>query len=215
MRAERSTSFLDRRHRFTFNWIYDVPWFSKDSNWFRKNLIGNWTVSGTYIAESPQFATVQSALDSNLNGDAAGDRVIVNPAGRDRTGSDIEPLLNSGGQVVGYLALNPNARYIVAGEGAYANGGRQTLPLRGINNWDLGVSKKFSITESKTVEFRAAFYNFFNHPQYLPGSANDVAAYDSNDTRNHLIPGNAVFNDPTQVYSSSPRNIHLGARFTF
>jgi len=43
----------------------------------------------------------------------------------------------------------------------------------------------------------------------------DVAAIDSRQTRNHLIPGIALFNDPTRLYSSSPRNIHLAARLTF
>jgi len=215
MRAERSTSFLDRRHRFTWNWVYEAQWLKNHSNWFMKNMIGNWVFGGTFTAESPQYATVQSGRDSNLNIDSAPDRVIVNPAGRDRTGSDVTPLTNSAGQVVAYLANDPTARYIRAGLGAYANGGRQTLPLRGINNWDLTVTKRFSITESKAVEFRAAFYNTFNHPQYVPGSVNTVAAIDSRQTRNHLIPGNALFNDPTRVYSSSPRQIHLAARLTF
>lgn len=215
MRAERATSFLDRRHRFSLTWVYESPWFRRNSSWFLKNVAGNWVFSGTYIAESPQYATVQSGLDSNLNGDAAGDRVIVNPAGTDRTGSDVAPLTNSAGAVVGYLALNPNARYIVAGEGVQPTGGRNTLPLRGINNFDLALTKKFSITESKALEFRASFFNAFNHAQYFPGDLDTVRAVDSRITRNNLIPGNTLFNDPTRVFSSHPRNIHLAARFTF
>ncbi len=215
MRSERSTSFLDRRHRFTFNYVYESQWLRNHNNWFVKNMIGNWIFGGTYTAESPQFATVQSGRDSNLNVDSAPDRVIVNPAGQDRTGSDVTELTNSAGQVVAFLANDPNARYIRAGFGAFATGGRQTLPLRGINNWDFTVTKRFSLTETKAVEFRAAFYNSFNHPQYVAGSVNNVAAYDSRQTRNHLIPGNALFNDPTRVYGSSPRQIHLVARVTF
>jgi len=215
MRAERSTSFLDRRHRFTFNWVYDAPWMKNRQDWLRRNLVGNWIFSGTYTAESPQYATVQSGLDSNMNVDSAPDRVIVNPGGVDRTGSDVQALTNSNGQVVGYLASNPNARYIKAGLGAFANGGRQTLPLRGINNFDLSVTKRFAVTEHKALEFRASFYNAFNHAQYIPGSLNTVASKDSRLTRNNLIPGNELFNDPTRVYSSNPRNIHLVARFVF
>ncbi len=215
MRSERSRSFLDRTHRFSFTWVYEAPWLKNSGNWFAKNMVGNWVISGTYIAESPQWATVQSGLDSNMNIDSAPDRVIVNPAGQDKTGSDVEPLRNSAGKTVGYLALNPNARYIKAGRGAYATGGRQTLPLRGINNWNLGLTKKFNITEKKAFEFRAHFYNTFNHPQYTPGSLSTVAARDSRATRNHLIPGNPLFNDPSRVFSSNPRNIQLVARFTF
>ncbi len=214
-RAERGRSFLDRTHRLTFSLIYDTPFFSKSDNWFAKNVVGNWTVSPIYTVESPQYATVQSGTDSNLNGDSAGDRVIVNPAGTDKTGSGVTPLANSAGDVVGYLATNPNARYIVAGQGALATGGRNTLPLRGINNWDLTVAKKFSLSETKRIEIRGAFFNVFNHAQYIPGSLNTVQAISSSDTRSHLIPGNPIFNDPTQVYASNSRTIQVIARFVF
>ena len=158
---------------------------------------------------------MQSGIDSNINGDSAGDRVIINPSGAADVGSGFTELTNSDDQVVAFLADNPNARYIRAGEGAYANGGRQTLPTRPIDNFDIGVTKDFSISESKDVQFGATFFNFFNHPQYIPGSLNSVRAVSSNSTRNNLIPGNAVFNKPDQVYDSNARTITLGLRFTF
>ena len=215
MRAERSSSFLDRRHRLTYTWIWDTPWFQKDSNWFKRNILGNLTFAGTYTAESPQYATVQSALDSNLNRDSAGDRVIVNPNGTRNTGSAATALNNSAGRTVAYLATNPNAQYIVAGAGAFATGGRQTLAMRGINNFDLSLIKRFSISESRKLEFRSAFFNSFNHPQYVPGSINTVQSVRSAATRNHLLPGNALFNDPTRVFRSNARSITLAARYTF
>ena len=215
MRAERGRSFLDRTHRFTIAWVYEVPWFRHSSGGLRKNLLGNWILSGMYTAESPQYATVQSGLDSNRNFDGATDRVVINPAGAARTGSDVAALANSRGELVGYLADNPNARYVKAGAGVHPNGGRNTLPLRGINNFDVGVSKRFVIGESKAVEFRAAFYNALNHPQYTPGSLSSVRAVPSNITRNNLIPGHAVFDRPDLVYASHAREIHLVLRFTF
>ena len=117
--------------------------------------------------------------------------------------------------MVGYLADNPNARYVKAGAGVHPNGGRNTLPLRGINNFDVSVSKRFSIGESRAVEFRAAFYNALNHPQFTPGSLNSVRAVPSNITRNNLIPGHPVFDRPDQVYDSHAREIHLVLRFLF
>ena len=215
MRAERGRSFLDRAHRFTIAWVYEVPWFRNSSRWLRKNLLGNWILSGMYTAESPQYATVQSGLDSNRNFDGATDRVVINPDGAARAGSDVTVLTNSGGEVVGYLADNPNARYVKAGPGVHPNGGRNTLPLRGINNFDVSVSKRFVTGESKAVEFRAAFYNALNHPQYTPGSLSSVRAVPSNITRNNLIPAHPVFDRPDLVYASHARQIHLVLRFTF
>ena len=57
--------------------------------------------------------------------------MVVNPNGADRTGSGVTALTNSDGRIVGYLADNPNARYVKAGAGVHPNGGRNTLPLRG------------------------------------------------------------------------------------
>ena len=214
MRAERGRSFLDRTHRFTMAWVYEVPWYRNARRRLLKDVLGNWMLSGMYTAESPQYATVQSGLDSNRNLDGATDRVVVNPNGIDRTGSDVTALTNRDGHVVGYLADNPNALYIKAGAGVHPNGGRNTLPLRGINNFDLSVSKRLPITESKAVEFRAVFYNALNHPQFTPGSLNSVRAVPSNITRNNLIPGHPLFDRPDQVYDSHARDIHLVLRFT-
>ena len=84
-------------------------------------------------------------------------------------GSGVTELTNSAGAVVGYLATNPSAGYIQAGAGAYANGGRNTLPLIGINNFDMSIIKNFNISETKRFELRAEFFNAVNHPQFTPG----------------------------------------------
>jgi hypothetical protein len=215
MRAERSSSFLDRRHRFTWSWVYEAPWLTGSGNWFAKNLLGNWVFAGTYAYESPQFATVQSGTDSNLNGDSAGDRAIINPSAPDKTSSDVTPLTNSAGDVVGYLALNPNSRYIKAGQGAFATGGRQTLATNPINNFDVNLTKAFSVGEAKRIEIGATFFNVLNHPQFIPGSVNSVKAVSSNFTNNNLIPGNPLFNQHDQVYDSNARTTVLVLRFTF
>jgi hypothetical protein len=225
LRNEWARSFLDRTHRFTGSWVWDMPFFkSGDSNWFLRNLAGNWIIGGVYTYESPQYATVQSNEDSNLNFDTAGDRAVVNTAGRAGTGSGVTPLCRGAGacsvddtpeRVVGYLADDPTARYIVAGPGVFPNAGRNTIPMGVINNWDLNIAKRFNITETKAIELKGFFFNVFNHAQYTPGYPNKVLFRDSTATRNHLIPGNPIFNDPSQVFDSNSRTLQLVARFTF
>jgi hypothetical protein len=216
--ADKSTSALDRRQRFTFSAYYEVPWF-RQSNWMMKNLVGNWTAAPIYTYETPEYTTVQSNLDSNLNGDSASDRVIVNPAGQDGVGSKVTALTNSSGATVAYLATNPNARYIVAGSGAYPNGGRNTLPGRPINNIDMNMLKNFSITERWKIQFAASFFNLLNHAQFIPGfpgrADNPVVLNNSTISRSILIPGNPNFNNPEAVYSSQPRNIQLALKLIF
>jgi hypothetical protein len=223
LRGEWASSMLDRRHRLTITPIYDFTPF-RNGNWMVKNLVGNWSASLTYIYESPEYATVQSNVDSNLNGDTAGDRTIVNPAGAANVGSAVTALDRSGAPlaagsagIVAYVAKNPNARYIVAGQGAFANGGRNTFPLDPINNIDFSLRKRFAIGEQKRLEFAAQFYNLFNHPQFVAGYLDDVAPLKNTTVgfNNFLIPSKSQFGQYRQFLSSNARSIQIAARFTF
>lgn len=218
LRNDRSGSALDHRQRLTFGAIYDVPLFRK-SGWILRNLAGNWEVAPIYTYETPEYVTVLSQQDSNLNGDSAADRVIVNPGGAGQTGSAVRALTNSAGATVAYLALNPNAHYIQAGLGAWANGGRNTLPGRPIDNIDLNLLKNFELRERFKLQFSAQFYNLLNHAQFVPGFVNRVdnpnVANTSGAVFNYLTPGNATFNNPEAIYSSNPRGIQLALKLFF
>ena len=90
------------------------------------------------------MAFSSALIDANLNGDSAGDRTIINPAGNPTLGSGVTSLKNSAGAIVGYLAANPNAMYITAAQGARTTSGRNTIEMPGINNWDISLAKKFN-----------------------------------------------------------------------
>jgi hypothetical protein len=92
--ADRANSILDHAHRVTMTLIYDEPFF-KNSNAFLKNTLGNWEIAPIYTYQSPQWVTAQSGIDSNLNGDSAGDRTITNPSGVGSTGTGVTPLCRS------------------------------------------------------------------------------------------------------------------------
>jgi len=213
--ADRSNSILDHRHRFTLALLYDVQAF-KSSGWLKKNLVGNWTIAPIYTYQSGQWATAQNAVDTNLNGDSAGDRPIFNPTGQSGVGSGVTALKNTAGATVAYLAKNPNAQYIIAGAGARSTVGRSTLQLNAINNVDLTLSKRISITERYRVEFQAQAFNLLNHAQFVGGFLNDVASIGFTGTeRNILIPTSPDFNKPQTQFSSNPRNLQLALKFFF
>jgi hypothetical protein len=209
------TSALDRRQRFTAFAIWDVPWFKND-NWFLKNVVGNWQFSPIYTLQSPQYATCQSAVDSNMNGDNAGDRCIYNPAGVPGTTSTVTSLRNSNHQIVGYLANDPTAQYITAGSGAFATTARNTIAAPRTNNWDASLLKRINITERQSIEFSAIALNLFNHPQWVPGYLSDVAPLSTSGiNRNLLVPGQSVFEQWNQVFSSHPRAMILALKYNF
>ena len=221
LKNDWSRSALDRRNRFTFTPIYEFRPF-KGGTWLMKNMVGNWNISGTYTYESPEYGTVQSGLDTNLNGDSAGDRVIVNPAGQANIGSGVTGY-NSAGQkvatgaasIVAYVANNSNAQYIVAGSGTLATSGRNTFPLHPINNFDASLKKRFNLTERISFDIGAQFYNLLNHAQYTGGYINDVASRGFTGARNDLVPSDPLFGRFDQFYSSNSRIVQLSAHFTF
>jgi hypothetical protein len=213
---DRSSSALDHRQRFTFETIYDMPFF-KHSGWFMKNIVGNWEVAPIYTYQTGTLADVQSGVDSNLNGDSAGDRAIINPAGTANVGSGVTPLTNSSGDIVAYLANNSNARYIEAGEGTLPTGGRNTAQLHPIDDVDMTFAKSFNFAEAKKLQFSARFFNIFNHPQYIGGNVSDVApnGQASGAVHSFLEPQSGIFLQPSQAFSSNPRNIQLALKFIF
>ena len=187
-------------------------------------------MAATLAFESGEKATVLSGIDSNLNGDPAPDRAIVNPAGTVNTSSLVTPLLRTcpsfdedgncslsdEERIVGYLADNPNARFIQAGLGALSNAGRNTLTLPGINNLDFSIFKSFAFGEgSKKIQLRADFYNAFNHPQYVPGSVDGVEPIATTGVAQINTVGQADFDVASHVFSSHPRVIQLALRFDF
>jgi len=215
LRNERAISALDRTHRFVTAWIYELPWYRNDKGW-AGTLLGGFNIAGTYTAESGEAVTIRSGNDANQNGDSAGDRAIFNPNGQEGIGSAVTALRRTDGQVVGYLAVNPNARYIQAGNGAVANIARNTFRMPGINNFDVSIFKNFHFGEgSKRIQLRADFFNAFNHPQYTAGSVNTVDPIATTGVTqfNAITPVTGDFLKASQVFSSNPRVIQVAARF--
>ena len=166
--------------------------------------------------------TIQSGVDSNLNNDSAGDRAVINPAGQANLSTAVTPLDKSGAAVaagspsiVAYVGKYSNARYVEAGLGAYANGGRNTYPMNPIDNIDPQLLKRFNLSESKRFEIGAQFSNVFNHPQWTGDLLNDVYPNQNNNTRSELLTGSSTFGRFDQYFTSNPRNTSIVARFVF
>jgi hypothetical protein len=160
--ADRSDGLFDIRHNFTGNWVYDFPagrgrHFLNDSNKILNGVLGGWEFTG--IAHMNTGAP----LGININFDNAniGQRELT--ARPDYVAGQAQMLKPASGtdQTVGYL--NPNA-FVVAAEYTYGNLGRNTARNLGMENFDLGLYKNFSIRENKErIQFRAEFFNAFNH----------------------------------------------------
>jgi hypothetical protein len=228
--CDYSRSALDRTNRISLEALWDLPYFKHSDSFLMRNVVGNWQVSPIYTYESPEYATVLSGANSNLNGDSgtAIDRAIVNPNGIKGTGSDITPVYNPAlvgncpagvtqcsGNLVGYSAVNPNAQYIKAGNGTLPNAERNTLPIRPINNVDLSAFKRLTVREHYSLQFGAQAFNLFNHAQYIPGTIDNVNSTSYTASYNFQTVTSSFFNQPQKIFTNNARTMQLSAKFTF
>ena len=231
--CDYSRSALDRTNRISLEALWDLPYYKSSDNFFLRNVVGNWKVAPIYTYESPEYATVLSGVNSNLNGDsgAAIDRTIINPNGVKGTGSAVTPIyspslasncgagspsnVQCNGNLVGYTAVNPNAYYIQAGSGTLPNGARNSLPVRPINNFDLSAFKRLTVREHYSLEFGAQAFNVLNHPQYIPGTVDNVNATSYTSSYNFQTVSNAFFNRPDKEFTNNARTMQLSLKFAF
>ena len=212
-----SRSALDRTNRLSLEVFYALPFYKHSNSFVMKNLVGNWAISPIFTYESPEYATVLSGVNSNLNGDsgAAIDRTMINPNGVKGTGTGVTAVTNSAGATIGYTAINPNAYYVQAGAGTLPTASRNTLPIRPIDNLDLAAYKRFTLHEHYSVEFGLQSFNILNHPQYQPGSVDNVNGPSYTSSYSFQTVTSAAFNHPEKIFLNNARTVQLTGKISF
>jgi len=167
--AEKGRADFDYRHRFSLAYIYDLPFgrtVAHLENSKLNYLIEGWELSGIAMVQSgaPYTATVCCNPSESENGSGGNDRPNVVP------GSPVYPAH----QTVNQWAL-PSA-FSTPAQFTYGNAGRNTLNGPGTHDWDFSLIRKFKLTESKELEFRAEMFNIFNEANFaLPdGNISDT-----------------------------------------
>lgn len=152
--CDRGPADYDIRHTFTANSVYQMP-FAR-SRWY-----GGWDMSGLFTARTgrPFSVTLSRASGVVPSGQTQNQR--VNYVGGDPYASNRGP-----GQW-----LNP-AAFGVPAAGTYGNSGRNAYRGPGLWQADIGLSKRFPITETANIEFRTEAFNLFNRAQYGEPVAN-------------------------------------------
>jgi len=106
---DRANSDLDVRHKFALSLIYQVPNVKSDNRWV-KTFVNGFNIGSVFLAQAGQPVTLQSGgVDSNGNGDSAGDRASLNPFGTGRTGSDVFAVCELPGGATGLSNGGPGA----------------------------------------------------------------------------------------------------------
>lgn len=145
-------SDFDHRHRFVMSYVWELPKLPTSNSFLRQILNGwEWTGIGQFQTGGPLLIT--SGLDNSKTG-----------IGHDRaqlTGVSPTPPAGSDPRVW----FNP-AAYTVNPVGTFGNYGIGQLYGPHLFSWDMGMFKNTKIKELWTVQFRAEFFNIFNHVNY-------------------------------------------------
>jgi hypothetical protein len=133
--------------------------------------MGGWQLNGIFTAMSGTPFTVFDSQDASLQGSApeitgfsANRPNLV--AGQDQNAGPHKPgeWLNKDA----FSRVIPNALSPVQQFGTL---GRNTALGPGYTNWDFAVTKNFRLAESKSLQFRAEFFNVLNHTNFhIPNS---------------------------------------------
>ncbi len=160
--AERALSDFDFRHRAVVGYVYDLPfgyrlWKSENSH--VNYLIQGWQLSGIFTAESgPHFTPMISGNISGANESAtSGNPTTDRP---NLTGSPFYPASKTPSQWVLPSAFSAPEAF------TFGDAGRNILNGQGLNSWDFSVIRRFKLTESRNVEFRAEMFNIFNRANF-------------------------------------------------
>ncbi|HXJ40286.1 MAG TPA: hypothetical protein VNH18_13485, partial [Bryobacteraceae bacterium] len=162
-RADWGSSNSDVRHRFNFFATYELP-FGEGKRWaggknaFNRYVIGGWELHAILVMQSGLPFTVLAPSAANNGTSSRADVVAgVNPWPGDRT---LPQWFNPAA-----FSIPPAVCY------CYGNSGRDVLTGPRATNVDLTAAKRFRITESTNLSFRAEFFNAMNHPQFaIPGN---------------------------------------------
>ena len=201
-RQARGVADFDREHRVALSFVYALPGLPAGPIAVRRAL-SQWQVSGESVLQSGLPITVTDSTAGsaygNLSGFSRANCTGLNPAS---SGS----LYNRLGGYLNPAAFAPAP--VIGDDGAATGFGSCGVGiLRGPSelNLDLGIGRKFVITEASAVEFRTEFFNFTNTPKFgLPVS--DFSTY--------FPGGGSPFGQITSTVAN-PRIIQFALKFSF
>jgi Carboxypeptidase regulatory-like domain/TonB dependent receptor len=157
---EYGNADFDVRHRIVFSYEYELPFGSHkaiggNATGVLNQIIGNWELAGIATGSTGNWFTPTDISTNLANSDGGGEvfnaarpNVVGNPNGK--------PCVP--GTLFNTCAFATNTTL-----GAFGDAGRNIIQGPGFQNWDISLFKIFPLNERSRFEFRAEFFNAFNH----------------------------------------------------
>jgi len=165
-------SEFDARHIVIINYLYQLPFYRKQTG-FAGKALGGWQISGI-----TQFQTGLPCSVIEPNADYAG---VGQDANWGCGGNGQFYVVNGNPKIIGtfgpngqwFATTNPDGTQIFT---APAAGTFNTQRVRnliyqpGYQNWNMGLFKTIPVNERLRFQFRAEAYNVWNHPNWCGNS---------------------------------------------
>jgi len=160
-----------RPHRFALQYSYNVP---SNLTGVLGKLTNGWKVSGQATIQNGTPMTITDSKLGTIFGQGGYSTAQFCPGmGKADAATSGRTQDRLGGWVNKAAFCTASAAQISGGTG-FGNAGPGIVLGPGQNNWDVSLSKSTKVgvlNENAAVEFRAEFFNAFNHPQFSsPGS---------------------------------------------
>ena len=205
---QRGEADYDRRQRVVAKFSYQIPDYDKGSG-VLGTMLSHWMVTGVSVIQRGQpltFTDTGGAIIGVASSRAqmcpgfTYDQILTSGPISSRLSSFFNPNAFADTLVTKGLASCPFPT--ISGLSAFGNTGRAILAGPGQFNWDMSIVKNIrlgGIRESGMVQFRADFFNAFNHPQFANPST---------------VVNTAAFGNITST-TVAPRIIQLALRYSF
>lgn len=226
---EKARSPFDLTHAFKVNHYVPLPFgpgrrFNPD-NGFVRRLIGGWAVSGFLVLQSGPPVSIESGRGTLNRGARSGLNTVDTTLTLDQL-KGITGVYKRGDGVyfIDPAHINPTTGQGVAPDGQAPFAGqvffnpqpgtlgslqRRILDGPGFWNYDFALIKDTKLTERQSIQFRADFYNVFNHPNF----------WSSADISGDQLVNTATFGRISdQFYNSAgvgPRVVQFGLFYRF
>jgi hypothetical protein len=195
LRSERGRSNFDVRHRLSVSYTFDLP-IGSGRHYLRDNgllttFLTGWQTFGILTLQSGRPFTV--ALLSDIDNSGTG-RSLLGFGANDRPNLVGDPHLD---QRTTDRWFDTSA-FAFPARGSFGNAGRNILNGPGYQSFNASLVKNTALSESVNLQFRAEFFNLFNHP-------------------NFNLPDNFLGSPTFGRISSAkdPRHIQFGAKLLF
>jgi hypothetical protein len=226
LRSSYAPSDYDRTHVATVGYLWQVPNVVTAGTWSEK-LLNDWSLSGVTVLES---GTPYSVIDfSGAVASIYGDLNIIDPIlplkpgftpgqamlqGTHKNLDPSKPALNVNAFTVpliipGQLGVPLDDPF----ETGFGSSGRNLFRAPFQERFDVALAKQFRVSERVNLQFRADFFNIFNHPSF-DAPNNSVSLSNGNNPPTFSTPQSSSLG-LIQHTLGSPRFIQLSLHLSF